>query len=89
MIADSVPHRPTVQLPWCKAQCPAEKPTPPPDYNIVINPNKTSLTDKLWEDESLWYYHYRCLLVKCRECIVCQNYMNFIIGMLALERQTE
>ena len=42
-------------LPICLAQCAAEKPTPSEDYNIEIDSNKTSLTDKLWEREELWY----------------------------------
>ena len=46
---------PTKEIPWCKAQCSATKPTPLPEYKIAIDANRTSLTDKLWEDEELWY----------------------------------
>ena len=42
-------------LPECLAQCPAEKPVPPPENNIILDDMRTNKTHKLWEREELWY----------------------------------
>lgn len=41
-------------LPECLAQCSAAKPTPPADFNIVLDTSKTSPDKKLWERQELW-----------------------------------
>ena len=42
------------QMPDCLARCSADKPLPPPEYNVVIDTSKTSLTDELWERQQIW-----------------------------------
>ena len=41
-------------LPECLAQCSAEKPTPPEDFKIALDTERTSPDNKLWEREELW-----------------------------------
>ena len=40
-------------LPDCLAQCPKEKPVPPPENNIELDTTR-SPDRKLWEKEDLW-----------------------------------
>ena len=41
-------------LPECLAQCSAEKPMPPLEYNITLDETRTSPDQKIWEREELW-----------------------------------
>ena len=41
-------------LPECLAQCSAEKPMPPVEYNITLDDTRTSPDQKIWEREELW-----------------------------------
>ena len=41
-------------LPECLAQCSADKPQPPDDYNITLDIERTSPDQKIWEREELW-----------------------------------
>ena len=41
-------------LPECLAQCSADKPQPPDDYNITLDVERTIPDQKIWEREELW-----------------------------------
>jgi hypothetical protein len=41
-------------LPDCLAQCSANKPVPPDNFNIKLDESRTPKTKKLWEREELW-----------------------------------
>ena len=41
-------------LPECLAQCSADKPQPPNDTNIILDVERTSPDQKIWEREELW-----------------------------------
>ena len=46
---------PTSELPYCWAKCPAQKPQPAAGDGLVLDTNRTSETEEVWQGEEIWY----------------------------------